>query len=175
MQRSSLTCTMRSPSRILPSLAAMLLGFTCKAHAMGPLSIGRQPYSRRPPKQLLWDQLWSRLLPTLSLSQEARSVGLRLGVEGRWDPTGRGWGSPSTTQLTVGQAYLSDVDAQVLLIIRAVADHEAQLVPVAAFVQLHLLRTGSPAHEPGMAEPSQPCLKMAPAPPLPESEPHGLW
>lgn len=39
-------------------------------------------------------------------------------------------------------SYLSDVDAQVLLVIRAVANHQAQLVAVAGFIELHLLPHG---------------------------------
>lgn len=39
-------------------------------------------------------------------------------------------------------SYLSHIDAQVLLLICAVADHQAQLVPMAAFIQLYLLPWG---------------------------------
>lgn len=39
-------------------------------------------------------------------------------------------------------SYLPHVDAQVLLLIGAVADHQAQLVQVAGFIQLHLLPQG---------------------------------
>lgn len=38
--------------------------------------------------------------------------------------------------------YLSNVDAQVLLVVRAVAHRQAQLVSVAGLVQLHLLMQG---------------------------------
>lgn len=39
-------------------------------------------------------------------------------------------------------SYLSNIDAQVLLVIGAVANHQAQLVTVAGFVQLYLLPQG---------------------------------
>lgn len=39
-------------------------------------------------------------------------------------------------------SYLSNVDTQVLFVISAVANHQAQLVPVARLVQLHLLPQG---------------------------------
>lgn len=49
---------------------------------------------------------------------------------------------PSRRLLPLPASYLSHVDAQVLLLICAVADHQAQLVPVATFIQLYLLQWG---------------------------------
>lgn len=39
-------------------------------------------------------------------------------------------------------SYLSNVDTQVLFVISPVANHQAQLVPVAGLIQLHLLPQG---------------------------------
>lgn len=111
---------MRSPSRMRPSLAAMLFGSICNTqresqrrratlHACALWPVPRGPNAAPLPPPPLWDRAHF--------------------------PTEPGWCREHS-------AHLADVDPEVVLVVRPVAHGEAQLVLAVHSVQVHFLAKG---------------------------------